>query len=635
MGFKQALRRLFSYTLAIAMVATMMPCSAIAEVGESVSNQNQEQVEQAGASASNGEGGVQDEGGESGVASGDNQADNAADSSNGQGADDSQQNGDDQSADDAEDGGDDSGNQTPGDDDADNGDQVATGGVYSVSTTAELSDALSKIAASDAAEATIVLKADVNNADFGGVTGKKVTVTSQENEHYTIQVAEVLSGDLVFDSVKCQTRGGKDLYANGHIFETTDRFQGFVNDDQRLYGGGPKGVDVEGDTCLILRGDAKFSYVTGGGLNSDVGGSTHILVDSRQMSTGNLTGGGRVTESSSTASVGGDTNIVLTKGWSGYLYGGGRNETAAKGDKELARVYGDTHITTGEENALQYQAYIGTAMASCGGSECSTVTNVYFTILPGTVNYSPDSSDFPTGDGSMGTYGAGKNDVVLGTVSVEVRDGGCGSRVGKIYGGGYGEGESCCTEVRNQKSQEYAIRIVYDNSDDVANTSHVFEDYEHGINAGSDGDVATKINGAVSLDVANGDFDYMVLDSYNNDAEVDGDATLHITGGRVAQIEGNTGHQSSAQYRSCVIYDGCGTADAPQESGYLYKIGQVTLENNAKVLIDGSPDVFSQFSSTQRPFYSVKDLKITGGSVLTTRNSTTTVLGSVSMEYGT
>ena len=95
---------------------------------------------------------------------------------------------------------------------------------YEVSTTAELSNALTQIATRAEDEATIVLKADVAAPDFGGIAGKKITITSSDGNCYSISMANTLTGDVTLDAVKF---GGGLIYANGHTFETTGNFQGY------------------------------------------------------------------------------------------------------------------------------------------------------------------------------------------------------------------------------------------------------------------------------------------------------------------------------------------------------------------------------------------------------------------------
>ena len=82
---------------------------------------------------------------------------------------------------------------------------------YKVSTAEELSTALREIAVSNENEATIVLKANVAAPGFGGIAGKKVTITSSEGNCYSISMANTLTGDVTLDAVKF---GGGLIYAD-------------------------------------------------------------------------------------------------------------------------------------------------------------------------------------------------------------------------------------------------------------------------------------------------------------------------------------------------------------------------------------------------------------------------------------
>lgn len=507
---------------------------------------------------------------------------------------------------------------------------------YKVSTAEELSTALREIAVSNENEATIVLKANVAAPGFGGIAGKKVTITSSEGNCYSISMANTLTGDVTLDAVKF---GGGLIYANGHTFETTGKFQGYSG-SATLYGGGPKGQNVAGDTNLILRGKASYSWVYGGGCNSNVSGSTYILVDDKNTSTGNLTGGGESNNTDPTAApvgtVGGDTHVTIQKGYSGYLVGGGRNH----GDqslKENARVYGDTYVTAGEADATELQAWIGTAMASVAGSFSSTVKNTHFLVLNGVCSYKSDDDIFH-GLGTGEIYGAGMLDIVLGTTNVEVRaDNAVGSRIVDVYGGHYADATTLTGEVsiRNEDNEPYAVHIIYDN---VPENEYIYEpDHECDIYALGKVTPTIPVNGNVLVEVKHGNLRQVVLDSYDNDCTINGDATVRITGGRVARFEGNRAHATTGT-KNTAIYDGCGTTVAPQETGYLYNFEQVTLKNGAQVSVDADPTLFpalSDFSSVQNPFYSVNNLDITENSALTTRKSNTLIKKNVTMDHGT
>ena len=507
---------------------------------------------------------------------------------------------------------------------------------YEVSDNDELGIALQNIANSAETEATIVLKANLNAPTFGGIDGKKVAFTSEAGNCYSIQMANTLTGDITLDAVKF---GGSLIYANGHTFETTGNFQGYSG-SATLYGGGPEGQNVAGDTNLILRGKASYEWVYGGGRNSNVGGSTYILVDDKNTSTGNLTGGGESTNIDPTAApvgtVGGNTHVTIQKGSSGYLVGGGRNH----GDqslKENARVYGDTYVTAGEADATELQAWIGTAMASVAGSFSSTVKNTHFLVLNGVCSYKSDDDIFQ-GTGTGAIYGAGMLDIVQGTTNVEVRaDNAVGSRIVDVYGGHYVDATTLTGEVsiRNENNEPYAVHIIYDNAPE---NEYIYEpDYECDIYALGKVTPTIPVNGNVLIEVKHGNLRQVVLDSYDNDCTINGDATVRITGGRVARFEGNKAHATTGT-KNTAIYDGCGTAAAPQETGYLYNFEQVTLKNGAQVSIDADPTLFpalSGLSAVQNPFYSVNNLEITEYSALTTRNSNTLIKRNVTMDHGT
>ena len=394
---------------------------------------------------------------------------------------------------------------------------------------------------------------------------------------------------------------------------------------------------MAGDTNLILRGKASYSWVYGGGCNSNVGGSTYILVDDKNTSTGNLTGGGESTNTNPTAepvgTVGGDTHVTIQKGLSGYLVGGGRNH----GDqslKENARVYGDTYVTAGEADATELQAWIGTAMASVAGSFSSTVKNTHFLVLNGVCSYKSDDDIFH-GLGTGEIYGAGMLDIVRGTTNVEVRaDNAVGSRIVDVYGGHYADATTLTGEVsiRNEDNEPYAVHIIYNN---VPENEYIYEpDHECDIYALGKVTPTIPVNGNVLVEVKHGNLRQVVLDSYDNDCTINGDATVRITGGRVARFEGNAAHATTGT-KNTAIYDGCGTAAAPQETGYLYNFEQVTLKNGAQVSIDADPTLFQALSAVHNPFYSVNNLEIMENSALTTRNSNTLIKKNVTMDHGT
>ena len=515
---------------------------------------------------------------------------------------------------------------------------------YTVSSAQEFNEAVEDIKVSDASEATIVLAADISGQEtFNGISGKKIIITSAEGDTRSLDIHNtvILEGNLTIDRIKMGYNGSTNIFACGNTFETTADFEGFVGDSTdavRIYGGGPAGQDVDGDTHIILRGSFNLTAVSGGGLNSDVGGSTNVLIDAVHSNTGQLTGGGVVTESGFTAQVGGDTNIRFTKGWTTSITGAGRNDVKNSTDRESARVFGDSYITTGEENATSYEAVIGTAMPCYGGSVKSTVTNTHFTILPGTINYRPDDDmNYKSGPGII--FGAGAEDIVLGTVSVEVKKGGCGSRIILIYGGSDQEGDDPgVSEIRNINGEENAIHIVYENDDDVSDMKAAMQGhFDRELFAISDDSMYTEVNGNVLVEIKDGDFDYIVLDSDTQNSEIIGDATVLFNGGRAGDIWGNMGHwnDSSKKHKSAVLFDGAGTTDKPQEIGRLNYFEETILTNESNVNIDSLQFDNVYYGAKYKPFNRINNLTIEKESILTTRNSDTQVLNEANLNNGT
>ena len=147
---------------------------------------------------------------------------------------------------------------------------------YEVSTTAELSTALTKIAASTENEATIVLKADVtlsNDATSGyisffGANGKHITVKSNEGEMKKLLFPfyGVLTGDCTFDNVDVT---GTRLFCNGYHTIFTENGQ--IHLSQTLYGGGYK--TTVASTYVVIAASGYINPSSSSGLHDVIGGS--------------------------------------------------------------------------------------------------------------------------------------------------------------------------------------------------------------------------------------------------------------------------------------------------------------------------------------------------------------------------
>ena len=152
---------------------------------------------------------------------------------------------------------------------------TVTASSYEVSTTAELSNALTQIATSAENEATIVLKADVtlsNDATSGyisfGANGKHITVKSDEGEMKELSFPSygVLTGDCTFDNVNVT---GSRLFCNGYRTIFTENGQIYLS--ETLYGGGYK-TTVD-STYVVIAASGYINPSSASGLHDVIGGS--------------------------------------------------------------------------------------------------------------------------------------------------------------------------------------------------------------------------------------------------------------------------------------------------------------------------------------------------------------------------
>ena len=147
---------------------------------------------------------------------------------------------------------------------------------YEVSTTAELSNALTQIAASTEDEATIVLKDNVTAPSTPestyvtsfGVAGKHITVKSLDGEMKNISFAGrgVLTGDCTFDNVNVT---GSRLFCNGYRTIFTENGQ--IHLRETLYGGGYK--KTVASTYVVIAASGYINPSSSSGLHDVIGGS--------------------------------------------------------------------------------------------------------------------------------------------------------------------------------------------------------------------------------------------------------------------------------------------------------------------------------------------------------------------------
>lgn len=153
---------------------------------------------------------------------------------------------------------------------------VQSSGVYTVSTTEELADALTAIAAAPDTEATIYLAADITApfTDENGyksvfdTAGKHITVCSVGEERRTLSLPYrcVLAGSCTFDNV---TVSGTWLYCNGFPTVFTKNCNIYLGNT--LYGGGYK--TTVASTYVVLAATGSINSGATGGTHNVIGGS--------------------------------------------------------------------------------------------------------------------------------------------------------------------------------------------------------------------------------------------------------------------------------------------------------------------------------------------------------------------------
>lgn len=500
---------------------------------------------------------------------------------------------------------------------------------YEVGSPQDLTEAIDAIERSGAAEATIVLTADVDgNVQFAGIAGVHVTVRSKGDAVHLLDMKSTTSllGGLTLDNVQVTAN---TIYACGHDFETTDAF---ADSFQNFYGGGPEGVDVMGDPTITIRGGG-FQNFYGGGKDSDLDGSVHIIVDDPatregvsslsglDSTIGNFHGGGHA-EDTRSGKVTGDVTVDFRSGWDITFFGGGQNyysDTDGEGDREPARVGGTVTVNFGYEGAPSGCVWPGTAMlAAHGGSEHSTVGNVRLNVNDGTNNTG--------GSGDTDFFGCGIEDTVRGTVEMRITGGDFGEWYSAFFGGGDEESQ-LPIRVLNAAGEEAAVSIVYDNPHELDGTSPMRR-----VIAGSQGNIETIYNGDVKIDIRAAALDAVALDNeepglfsgQESNLTVNGSSHISVASGHVFRIQGHYAEYESGETDELTTASITGGSEgSPVEIGYFNRLDQVTIGSGANALVDsyGLFDVEEPGRIVQKPFFNTDELNVESGATLTTRGN--------------
>lgn len=102
-------------------------------------------------------------------------------------------------------------------------DNVRNTTTYQVSSADGFNQAIQNITNSQETEAVIEITQDISGVLFVGVADKKITLKSTEGNKFEFSVVgSNILGDITLDNVSAKL--SLKTYANGHTFETTERF---------------------------------------------------------------------------------------------------------------------------------------------------------------------------------------------------------------------------------------------------------------------------------------------------------------------------------------------------------------------------------------------------------------------------
>lgn len=393
------------------------------------------------------------------------------------------------------------------------------------------------------------------------------------------QNARFFTGPLVLDNIILDTNARDYYFAQGFPLVITENFQsttpfslvgGCLGTLRRLdghgfpdssgMGGGYEELDKTNNypasTHLEIYG-GDYSYIIGGGYNSDVTGTFNensmsydggtyvkIQMDGVTSENGwyevaNVYGGSYVRWNGSSqpsdatnGKILGDTQVEVLSGIVANIWGGSDN--LVSGRKTQGIIVGDTHVTVGTESgseAVCQYVYGGSSFSTIGQEDVRYNPDDYWAsakvggntyVIINATTWGRDN----VGDPSGHIYAAGDCDIINGTTSL-VLNGGSGFEW--VFAGGTNSDYRDETEINNMRGEPNAASIVINGGtwDEIYSGVCTF--------VGSyDADSEQPINGDVFVQFNGGTVNLFSLSSPMT--KIDGDSTLEINGGTLGNL---------------------------------------------------------------------------------------------------
>lgn len=409
-------------------------------------------------------------------------------------------------------------------------------------------------------------------------------------------------------------------------------------------GGGQNDITTAtcGSTELIITGGTLSQWTYGGGWASPVLGTATVRVSGTPTFRETLFGGGL----RSTASCG-NTDMEVSEGTLGYLYGGGElgpvigeSKLVITGSASASWTFGgcfeadcgSTNVTLNTTGTIAGSLYGGCRTGSCGTTQVNikqgTVTNNIYgggeqegSLITGDTHVAVD------GGSCIGVFGGGWEGQVKGTTHVVVNG---GTMSNAIYGGGYGD-----DQVFNDKGSVGNTEVLVKNAlaepnvfggglhgNVTGNTSVTIEGGSFSSVYGSsyiERDNQTLVGGNVNILIKGGEMEHvsMARGQLKDEAvPVSGSMNLTIEGGKVTQQITSGNHPDGEGYKPCTLtIRNLGNEFKPYSLPNVRGISNLVLDGS---VVDALPDPANVF-----PGYMVDEnnpLTITGNGKLVGTN---------------
>ena len=334
----------------------------------------------------------------------------------------------------------------------------------------------------------------------------------------------------------------KWIYGGGYNGKVTEKAKVTVSGgtfEKTIYGGGMNASASCGSTDMTMTGGTA-GWIYGGGETGSVGGTAKMEISGSANITGTVFGG-------SYSGTCGSTELTMTGGQAGWLYGGGN--TGAVTEKATVNLSGTTTITG----------------AVYGGSYSSTCKSADVNISDGTFGY---------------VYGGGYQGVITGLAKTTISG---GKVTNYTYGGGNANIASCGSTEINVSGNGTTISTIFGGGESgivIGNTQITVEGgtiqntlYPSGRNS------SATIGGDAIIILKGGNIE-LVQTHNNRPSGINGEINIIIEDGKTIMNQEIMCSSEDPADQYILAYKNCGTKEAPYGTTGAFGVSKVILENS-------------------------------------------------------